>query len=130
MKLMHPRLKETDHRYKQRYQDLIQRTSHARHWLELQEKFSIGILAIIPSADFLGCPPFKLVEGPLPQERAHMLIMTQDREDEGPYVSSFAGSFTQVLWRFLARSFAEIVKYLRHPSAQTINDPVQVREHE
>lgn len=64
MKLMHPEIERTDHRYKQKYQELIQRTSRARHWLELQDRFTIGILAVIPSANFLGCPPFKSVAIP------------------------------------------------------------------
>lgn len=52
----YPELSESSSTYAKTYKRLVQQTSHARHWYALQQEFSIGVLAVIPSPELIGFP--------------------------------------------------------------------------
>ena len=45
---------KSDQDYKKKAESLHQRLSNGRHWLALEEKFSPGILAVVPTGDTVG----------------------------------------------------------------------------
>ncbi|KAF2158947.1 hypothetical protein M409DRAFT_30576 [Zasmidium cellare ATCC 36951] len=62
MKKMHPRLQPEQQMYATKRSALGQMCSYSRQWLELQKEFSIGLLAVIPGADLVGCAPFQIAK--------------------------------------------------------------------